>query len=753
MVGNRSDERGARRDSRKMRVYVSGLHSGPNPSPGLGVVRSLKAEDPDVEVIGVDYSTSSSGLHAEILDGVVCFPAWPEVDIATWRAAVLGWVHDGATFVPGLDLEIRLLEAEIGRHPRILAPVAAALAAVVKPAVDAAEVLGISWPDHERNVDARTADRFLRQHGGWAWVKGQHYEAFRATSTADALAKGEFVAEVWGGEWHLEAHVPGQECGLAFCARDGRLLDAVFMSKVLLTPDGKTWSGEVHEVEPFLRERLIDFVAATDWTGGGEIEIVRRWDGELVLLEINPRFPAWIHGATVSGANLPAALLHDQLPSSQRRLGPGFTRVLEEVPVSVQLGISSYPWSAGDAIPRATKHPSGMRGLAQRRLVGRMPPAGDGTPSLHADLQGSDPTDASATPCRVFSEQVFSERIEELQKGLASVDEVVLAMSVKTCPYSPFLQLAASHGLVAEAISLDELDFAVGAGHDPDAAILNGPAKWWPRRGEVRCHAFFADSMAELIDLRADIAAGFELKVDVVGVRVAPGLRSSRFGVALERSGDLDAVVAAAGALQQDLDAQWGTHFHHAQSAIGTDAWEAEVDRFLALTTRLSARLGPPAMIDLGGGWHADDLQLIAPALARVRDRCPGGLLDSETRWVLEPGKVLTEPAAVLHTTVLAVDGQEEDRRVVVDAALGDLPEALYRAHPVAHFRDGRWERLRPGRGAVVGRSCMEADVLGRGLDLKDVARDDTLRFEACGAYDAAMAYAFGRGRMAEVGR
>lgn len=170
MEGDRSDRRGGQREVHRKRVYISGLHSGPNPSPGLGVARSLKANDPNIEVVGVDYSTASSGLHASSLDGIVCFPAWSELDIATWRDDVLGWISEGAMFVPGLDLEIRLIEAEIGRHPRILAPGARALEAVVKPAVEAAEVLGLAWPASDRNVDAETADRFLR-HYGPSWVK------------------------------------------------------------------------------------------------------------------------------------------------------------------------------------------------------------------------------------------------------------------------------------------------------------------------------------------------------------------------------------------------------------------------------------------------------------------------------------------------------------------------------------------------------------------------------------------------------
>ena len=38
-------------------VIVSGMHSDMNPSPGVGVTRSLLAAWPDLRVFGLDYST------------------------------------------------------------------------------------------------------------------------------------------------------------------------------------------------------------------------------------------------------------------------------------------------------------------------------------------------------------------------------------------------------------------------------------------------------------------------------------------------------------------------------------------------------------------------------------------------------------------------------------------------------------------------------------------------------------------------
>ena len=44
---------------------------------------------------------------------------------------------------------------------------------------------------------------------------------------------------------------------------------------------------------------------ATHWNGPCEIEVVRGHDGVYDLIEINPRFPAWVFLSAAAGMNLP----------------------------------------------------------------------------------------------------------------------------------------------------------------------------------------------------------------------------------------------------------------------------------------------------------------------------------------------------------------------------------------------------------------------------------------------------------------
>ena len=74
-----------------------------------------------------------------------------------------------------------------------------------------------------------------------------------------------------------------------------------FPLAVLLTP-------EVTVHHPELLEAAGRFCREFRWKGPFELECIIR-DGEIFLIEINPRFPAWTYFATGVGVNLPSQLI------------------------------------------------------------------------------------------------------------------------------------------------------------------------------------------------------------------------------------------------------------------------------------------------------------------------------------------------------------------------------------------------------------------------------------------------------------
>jgi hypothetical protein len=127
-------------------VYVSGCHSDADPSPGVGVARSLREAFPRARLVAVDSSVRSSGLHFDGFDAACVRPIWSELDLGTYGAQVRATIEHLHTFwISGLDVEIDWL-GRVCEHPRLLIPNRAALARVRKPTLPAAEALGMRVP-------------------------------------------------------------------------------------------------------------------------------------------------------------------------------------------------------------------------------------------------------------------------------------------------------------------------------------------------------------------------------------------------------------------------------------------------------------------------------------------------------------------------------------------------------------------------------------------------------------------------------
>jgi len=93
------------------------------------------------------------------------------------------------------------------------------------------------------------------------------------------------------------------------------------MKKRALTDKGKAWAGVTIE-DPALLAAAARLVAATNWRGPLEVEVMCGQDGKMYLIEINPRFPAWIYLSAGAGMNLPEALVKLALGEPQTDLPP-----------------------------------------------------------------------------------------------------------------------------------------------------------------------------------------------------------------------------------------------------------------------------------------------------------------------------------------------------------------------------------------------------------------------------------------------
>ena len=326
-----------------LRIFISGVHSGPNPSPGVGTARCLRSAFPKARLVAVDYSASSGGLLWNDFDDCLVRPPWHAVDPAEHVAFVADVLAGGAIWLSGLDLELRLLARHFRNRPNLPCPPLPALKIAAKPPAEIGKRLGVTLPPFlpVGSSSDTVLGRFCREQGWPVWVKGPAYGAVPIWSWYEMVPAVRRMAEAWGGREHLflQTHVEGQDVTIAFAAWRGRLLGAAFLEKLERTAEGKAWSGRVSGVPADLEVRLRTFVRATRWSGGGEIECVRDPFSRLWLLECNPRFPAWIYGATLAGYNLPASLIEamtgEKGLAGRPRSRQTFTRVVLESPAHV----------------------------------------------------------------------------------------------------------------------------------------------------------------------------------------------------------------------------------------------------------------------------------------------------------------------------------------------------------------------------------------------------------------------------------
>lgn len=323
-----------------LRIYISGVHGGVNPSPGVGIARSLREAFPQAHLVAVDYSSKSSGLCWPDFNDAVVRPPWQHIDLRSHVAYVSSRLDRGTIWMSGLDLEIQLLARRIRSRRHLPLPPWPTITMAVKPPVKIGTSLGFGIPAFHPVGTSSEEDlgRFCRLHGWPLWVKGTHYDAVPIWSWHEARPVMAQLAEAWGGadQLFIQAHVEGQDVTIAFAAWKGELLGACFLEKLDRTQQGKVWAGRISPVQPDMERRLRRLVRLTRWSGGGEIECVRDARGTMWLLECNPRFPAWIYGATQAGYNLPARLVEamtgEKRQTMKKTVKPAFTRVVVEVP-------------------------------------------------------------------------------------------------------------------------------------------------------------------------------------------------------------------------------------------------------------------------------------------------------------------------------------------------------------------------------------------------------------------------------------
>ncbi len=300
-------------------VAITGMNARPdNPGPGVAVARCLKDSDKFTgRIVGLGYDALDPGLYLnEYCDAAYLLPypsAGDEAFITSLRE-----IHEQEhidVIIPCLDAElpgmVRLtpLFDELGI--KYLLPTPEQLRLRNKDRlVELAEHAGIHCPEIKATTDAGFFYRC--QHEGWKYplvVKGLFYGAHIVDNADQAAEAFRDIAAQWGYPVLVQRLVEGEEYNLtAVCDGKGEMLGEVMMKKMAVTDKGKAWSG-VSIFDQKLRDASAALIKSINWRGPLEVEVMRDTHGDYQLIEINPRFPAWIYLSEGVDRNLPLILL------------------------------------------------------------------------------------------------------------------------------------------------------------------------------------------------------------------------------------------------------------------------------------------------------------------------------------------------------------------------------------------------------------------------------------------------------------
>jgi len=143
----------------------------------------------------------------------------------------------------------------------------------------------------------------------------------------------------WGAPAILQRCVRGPEFNaLGLGDGQGGLVGLCTIRKTIVSDHGKGLGG-ITVLDRALDEFCERLIRELRWRGPFEIEVMRdEQRDEYVLIEINPRFPAWVDFPSMLGVNFPAALVemldgHGR-PAPLPRCAPGHFYLRHQVEVA-----------------------------------------------------------------------------------------------------------------------------------------------------------------------------------------------------------------------------------------------------------------------------------------------------------------------------------------------------------------------------------------------------------------------------------
>lgn len=327
--------------------------------------------------------------------------------------------------------------------------------------------------------------------------------------------------------------------------------------------------------------------------------------------------------------------------------------------------------------------------------------------------------------------------------------ETHVAYSVKTNYLPRLCRDLYEWGAGIEVVSPMELALARRLGVDRRRVVVNGPYK---------PEAFLEEALLERAIVNLDdfyelesvqrLRARYPRRHFRLGLRVdfrIPSEHESRFGFSYD-AGDVEKVLQMA-ARQPELRFS-GLHAHYCFKNKNVKSYELLAERMVTLYRRLRDAGHPIEEINMGGGFYSEmppdlasqfpgSLPTFADYGRAIARRVARGVRKERPRLILEPGLSIVADALTFVTSVINIKDRGSRRLAFVAGSVYDVKPTKSRVNLPVRVHPSRGRRTTRAEAKpydIVGQTCMEDDILYRGL-AGELRAGDLLEFANVGAY------------------
>ncbi len=324
---------------RKIVIAVTGLNAIDSPGPGVAVIRAIReCTDFEARIIGLSYESLEPGIYMhDLVDKTYQIP-YPSggTDSLLSRLQYIHEIEHIEVIIPNFDAElfnfIKLKDKLKKSGIHTFLPDLAQFESRDKIKLsEFGRKHGLMVPADKIIHQVQDLEKATEAIGFPLLIKGKFYDAIIVNTLEQAQKAFYQIQAKWGLPIIVQEFINGTEINIAALGDgEGNAVSIVPMRKLYITDKGKAWAGITLDDDNYI-ELARKFIAATHWRGGCELEVMQTTNGKSYILEVNPRFPAWIYLTAAAGQNQPAALVKMALgqkvkPFTEYEVGKIFVR-------------------------------------------------------------------------------------------------------------------------------------------------------------------------------------------------------------------------------------------------------------------------------------------------------------------------------------------------------------------------------------------------------------------------------------------